>query len=96
MSPARIAAIVQLAFDDDLAEPALVPLRGHQAFAKLSRSMFRFVVDDPAVQLRDLDFLTRLARAVPAHELRRPRRLDGVAACVDRLGELVRAAGRLA
>ncbi len=71
-----LGAIVVLAFEDDLRSPTLSPLRGVDAFSAINDSYVRFVFDDPAVALRDLDAITDVVAAVPVVRLTRSRSLS--------------------
>jgi hypothetical protein len=48
-------------------------LQGSAVGAVLERAMIRFVVDEPAVHVADLETLANLAVHVPVYELSRPR-----------------------
>jgi hypothetical protein len=89
---ARIAAIVQLVFDDSLLAPELVTLRGAQRFAILNASAFRFRVDEPEANLHDFTQLMDLSERVPVLELRRPRALADLPRAGDVLVALTRGA----
>lgn len=80
---ARTVAIVQLTFADEAPAPALRLLGGADAFTSLSRSLFRFVLDEPQVQLDDFDRIERLVRSVRVYELRRPRSMAMMPYAVD-------------
>jgi hypothetical protein len=72
-----LSALFVLRFsDDDLTET--VPLTGRAAFEALSGSYVRFILDDPAVALRDLDALAEIVANVPIFSLSRPRRLEAL------------------
>ena len=43
----------------------------------------RFVIDDPAVQMREIEQLERLASAVPIYSLVRPRALERLGESID-------------
>jgi len=70
-----IAALISLTFGPEGLPPALTPLRGLAAFAAINTSFVRFVFDDPAVAVRDLDAIAALVAAVPMMTLVRPRSL---------------------
>ena len=65
-----IAAIFVLAFG---AEVRITRLHGSAVGAALERAMIRFVLDEPAVHVTDLERLGNLAARVPVYELSRPR-----------------------
>ncbi len=86
---ARIVAIVQLEFSDEAHAPTLRSLPGVEAFESLSRSLFRFVLDEPQTQLDDFERLERIARSIRIHELRRPRSMTMMSDGVDRVVALL-------
>jgi hypothetical protein len=84
-SPAPLCLVVALRFDESAKEPCFDPLEGHAAFDAIRRAMYRLVVDDPSVAVRDVDMLAQLCARVPVMTLRRPRdlrALDASAALV--------------
>lgn len=85
-APVPIAALVVLRFGD-VATPELARMRGHDSLEALVASVVRLVVDEPAVQLREIADLERLVQAAPIFELVRPRdlrALEASAAMIDR------------
>lgn len=76
--PVTLRHIVALAFDDALGEPTLEPLRGGHALEALVPAVVRFVVDEPARQVAELEALDRMLGVVRLHRLRRPRNLHGL------------------
>jgi hypothetical protein len=85
-SKVSLLAIVGLSFDADVAGAELLRLRGQDAFQMLSRSTIRFVIDEPAVQVREFEQLQYLIERCPVFELRRNRDLGQL----ERTVELVR------
>jgi hypothetical protein len=73
-----LAAIVQLVSDDTAKTPQIVPLVGAAAFLAVARSLFRFVVDEPAVDLRDFDVVSAIASRVVSFELHRQRSTSSI------------------
>jgi len=71
---APLAAVVALAFAD-IETPIVSPIRGEAAFTVINEAYVRFVVDDVAVHLRDLELISTLVAAVPVVRLTRPRSL---------------------
>jgi hypothetical protein len=71
---ARLAFIAELAFAD-VAEPRFVVHEGLAAIGAVLPLIVRFVLDDPALQRRELDLLHHLVAAVPIVRLERPRDL---------------------
>lgn len=71
--PTPLRALVKLCFEN---EHAVRRLTGREAFQALSQSLFRFVLDEPNVTLRDFAQLEHLCMLVPTYELRRPRDLS--------------------
>ena len=69
----RLAAMVALVWDDDVATPRLERLRGQRAIAAVVPSLVRFVIDDPVEHVRELDRIETLLRSAPLFELRRRR-----------------------
>lgn len=86
---AELVALVDLAFVDGLAAPRLVPLHGLEPLAALVPQVARFVLDDAAVQARELAQLERLLATVPAYRLERARDLAALDAAVDAVAGLV-------
>jgi hypothetical protein len=99
VQPARVAsrslavrAAIKLTFDETSPTVAceLAPCTGRTAFEVLSRSLFRFVIDEPEVTLADASRLAEMAAKVPLYELRRRRDLSQLpasrAAILDLLG----------
>lgn len=81
---ARLHALVALAFTD-VAAPRLTRLHGVEALAALVPQAVRFVLDEPALQRRELDELGALVETVPVFRLERARDL----AQLDETGLLV-------
>jgi hypothetical protein len=82
---APLKALVALVFND-VPAPRWTRLRGVDAIAALVPQSVRFVLDDPAVQRRELDRLARLVESVPVFQLERSRdlaHLDATGALVD-------------
>ena len=71
--PTVLVRSIRLIFDDALDGPELHAVSGQEAFRALSMACFRFVLDDDAVAVSDLDRLSRLSVLAPLTELRRPR-----------------------
>jgi hypothetical protein len=90
VAPVRLRAVVALTFGEgEGGGPALRRVRGADAFALLSRALFRFALDVPDALVRELDALSWVAREVPLFELRRAandvRSLDASPAVVAAL-----------
>lgn len=79
---ADLHAMIHLVFEDGASGVDLRRVEGRDAFVILSRSLFRFVVDEHEVWVRDLENLERLASRVPLYELRRPRTLGALDAAL--------------
>jgi hypothetical protein len=71
-APCRVAGIIVLAFGHE-ASPVMAAVRGQSAFSAINAAYARFVVDDAGSQLRDLDFIGKIAASVPVYTLTRPR-----------------------
>lgn len=67
----RVTALVALVWDDAASEPRLERLRGQRAIAAVVPSWVRFVIDDPAEHVRELDRIEALLGGAPLFELRR-------------------------
>jgi hypothetical protein len=80
---ARLKAVVGLVFDADIAAPRLTRLRGQEAFATILKSVVRFVVDEPEVQVREFEQVAAIARQCPVFELRRSPSFDQLLATVE-------------
>jgi hypothetical protein len=80
---ARAAAVVVLAFVDTAEAPRMTRLAGVDAAAVLVPMTLRFVVDDPAIQRRELDALSDLVASVPVYRLERKRELAYLDATCD-------------
>ena len=76
--PARLGALVTLAFDDSVRLPVLRRIHGVRAFSVLNRAAVRFVLDEPGVLRRELDMLALVAEQVPFYELVRSRSLSNL------------------
>ncbi len=74
-----LRAMIKLGFQDDSEECSASRMGGREAFELLSRSLFRFVLDEPDVTVRDFENLARVAAGVPMFELLRPRALHKLA-----------------
>lgn len=85
--PAPLVAIVVPAFAGQ--EVSLVRLRGVDILESLVPSVVRFVIDDPLVQLREIEQLERLSAIVPVYRLTRPRRLADLPASVAKVLSLL-------
>jgi len=88
----ELGAVIGLVFDSVATSPQLRRLRGQEAFSTLVGSSIRFVVDDPAAQMREFDQLRLLVTRCPVYELRRSRdlsRLKQAVRCVKELLERV-------
>jgi hypothetical protein len=91
-APSRVARaavplrrIIVLTFRDDL---RLTRLAGSSVAGVLSRAMIRFVLDEPAVHVADMQRLSELASSVEVLELGRPIGLvhiDETVAAIERL-----------
>lgn len=81
-SAARLVAVVLPAFGEG-EEIRLSRMRGQSLLSALVPAVVRFVIDDPRVQLREIEQLSRLTDMVPVISLTRPRDLS-------RLGETLR------
>ena len=68
--------MVALAFDEAAPRATLRPLKGHEAFRWLRTSLFRLVIDEPAVDVSDFAKVAALYEAAPLFELRRRPHLD--------------------
>jgi hypothetical protein len=64
-------AIMIMALDDKAPEPALRRLVGREAFVSVATQLFRFVLDEPEVDLRDFDLVSKLVHAVPIYKVTR-------------------------
>jgi HPr Serine kinase C-terminal domain len=84
-----LRAMIKLGFREEGARCSVSRLGGRDAFDLLSRSLFRFVLDEPEVAARDFGALARLASAVRIFELRRPRSLAALAASRSALDVLL-------
>lgn len=73
--PAELVAIVVPRFRADARGVTVERLRGTEILSALVPCVVRFVIDDPRVQLRELEQLTRLVERVPVYALDRPRDL---------------------
>jgi len=84
-----LAAFVALVFTDGVDRPELRSLRGQNAFAALSTSMVRFIIDEPSMQKREFDQMQQLVDHCPMFELRRPKSLEHADACLELLKPLL-------
>ncbi len=85
--PARLSAIVALTFDEAARVAQLGRVKGREAFAAVASQVFRFVLDEPAVDLHDFEQVSELCRALPIYRLRRRPSLDDLDASVHLLLE---------
>lgn len=76
-SPAQLAALVVPVFEER-EDVTVARLRGTSLLSALVPSVIRFVIDDPRVQLREIEQLQRLSDAVPVFTLKRPRRIEAL------------------
>jgi hypothetical protein len=74
--PAELGAVVMLAPDDRASVPRIRRLSANEAFLGLTRQLFRFVFDEPEVDLRDFELVCDVVRAVPVYELARTASLS--------------------
>ena len=92
--PTALHAIVNLATSEKASEPAMRRLRGPHAFVCVTGQLFRFVLDEPAVDLHDFEQVCALIRAVPIYELVRTTSLSALDRSVRLvLGEFSEGAG---
>jgi hypothetical protein len=68
--------MVMLALDEKASQPVLRRLFGREAFASVTAQLFRFVLDEPEVDLHDFDLVSNLIRAVPIYRLVRTASLS--------------------
>ena len=92
---ARLRALVQLAFDDSVSAPALRRLEGRESFEAINGGYVRFIIDDAAVCLRDLDQISRLSTAVPTYRLTRRRAFADLESVARVLHNLTLGAGAI-
>jgi ABC-type sugar transport system ATPase subunit len=78
-----LMAIVGLRFDESATKPTLKRVRGQQAFSLLANATIRFVLDEPAAQVREFDQLQSLVERCPVFELSRPRDLGKLRLSTD-------------
>lgn len=90
--PAPLVALVELRFHD--AAPTLEALSGASALAVASSALVRFVVDEPAIHVRDLDRLTAIVQSLRVFRWSRPRNLAKLDEVVAMLDEVVEGARR--
>jgi hypothetical protein len=83
--PVPLQAIVELLFDDSLAEPEITRLRGVDTFVVLSGAHVCYAMENKVEAPAQLVARARLADAVPVFRLRRPRRLDALEGSCDAL-----------
>jgi hypothetical protein len=81
-TPVELRAIVMLAPDESASAPAMRRLSGRQAFTAVAGQLFRFVLDEPEVDLRDFELVSDVVRAVPVYELTRTGYLSKLDASV--------------
>jgi hypothetical protein len=86
---AHVVAIIVLEFCEEPCAPTLRPLAGVDAFESLSRSLFRFVIDEPRAQIEDLGRLARVAHATRVLGMRRSRSMETMGVAVDRVVALL-------
>jgi hypothetical protein len=82
-TPARLEGMVYLTFDESFPSATLRRARGHDAFLWLRTSLFRFVIDEPDVDLSDFRKMAALHAKVPLCELTRRRSLTNLGECVE-------------
>jgi hypothetical protein len=92
-SPARVVAVLDLAFVRQEVSapreetPRLERLEGTEALAALVPQVGRFVLDDPHMQVRELEQLTAVLALAPLFRFNRPRSfgyMDAAASLVER------------
>jgi hypothetical protein len=84
-APVKVQSMAYLAFDESSPSAKLEWAPGPDAFRWLRTSLFRFVIDEPEVDLSDFEKLAALHHSVPLRELTRRRALSNLAECVDLL-----------
>jgi hypothetical protein len=80
--PAALRALVMVVADDRASAPAMRRLSGREAFAGVTCQLFRFVLDEPEVDLRDFELVSEVVRAAPVYELARTGSLQDLDASV--------------
>jgi hypothetical protein len=88
-APARLSALVTLVWDDAAPEPVALRVRGQRAVACLVPALVRFVIDEPDVQIGELERIERLLTGAPLYELRLRRTFDAMPAAIDLARRLV-------
>lgn len=83
-----LAAVIELAFDDECNVPELTAITGASAIALLLLQSVRFVIDEPARQRRELDALVTLASSIPILRLKRQRNLRGLESSAEEVRAL--------
>jgi hypothetical protein len=71
--PVPLDAVIGLVFDENVSSVELRRVRGQDAFGVLSGCNIRFVIDEPAAQVREFDQLKLVMENCRVFELRRPR-----------------------
>lgn len=87
--PARLAAVVELAFDDEVDAPALVRTTGIEAMASLVPQTIRFALDDEERHKEELGALSRLVTGTPIYRLVRRRDITLLRASVHLIQKLL-------
>jgi hypothetical protein len=77
-APSALLAVVFLSLDDDAKAPRLTRVHGHRALEQLVPCLVRFVLDEPLVQIGELDRMASLLEAVPFYQLHTPRKFDAL------------------
>jgi hypothetical protein len=88
LAPVPLRALVALEFSD-VETPSLRRLRGLDLLAAIIPCIPRMLVDDPALQSRELSQIRALCDIVPVYALSRPRKLSGLGAAGDVLASLI-------
>jgi hypothetical protein len=83
-----LAGIVHLVFDPHSELPVLRRVRGQDAFALLSSSVIRFIIDRPEAQLNEFEQLRSLIQRCPVFQLQRSRDLNQLRRSVDAVRQL--------
>jgi len=82
-TPMRLEGMVYLTFDESFPSATLRRAQGHDAFLWLRTSLFRFVIDEPDVDLSDFRKIAALHAKVPLYELTRRRSLTNLGECIE-------------
>lgn len=81
---APLRAIVDLRFEPDLVAPTLRRLHGAEAFSRVASALLRFEATADRLR-RDMDNAAEVAQSVEVWELARPRQLDALSQCIERV-----------